>query len=472
MTVRMEVTNNAAKPNDKTDEGFPQKKTVSWIPSAKSNKVRSVEPKPAGDLTAANFQRSLKITLIAGQIFALLPVRGILTTKPSEVWFKRLYWKCFYTYICLFGQMFMTVMCINNMAHNMTSLKSTSPIIFYATTCFTTIIFYNMAKAWPKLVADVANIEQLDPCTCCRPNLVTKCNATCCGVLFLALIEHILSLLLAFASAGVCFPNLSLYEGFVKHFYPWVFNFLPYHGVLGFMTQFVHFQSTFIWNFSDLFVICISYFLTYRLQHVNKKLLNAQGKYLPETFWKATREEYGRVTKLIRRMDDVIGGVVFISFANNLFFICFQLFNTLENGLRGSSECTRRTHEDKTSLLGGSEAAAYFIFSLVYLIMRSVMVSLVAAQVNTESMVPAPVLYDVPSPVYCTEVQRFLDQVNGEVVALTGLKFFSVTRGLLLTVAGTIVTYELVMVQFNAPSPSSSSPTTTALPSTVTNNST
>ncbi|CAK1600233.1 unnamed protein product [Parnassius mnemosyne] len=100
--------------------------------------------------------------------------------------------------------------------------------------------------------------------------------------------------------------------------------------------------------------------------------------------------------------------------------------------------------------MGGYEAAAYFLFSLVYLITRSVAVSLIASQVNTASTVPAPVLYDVPSPVYCIEVQRFLDQVHGNKVALSGLQFFSVTRSLLLTVAGTIVTYELVMFQFNS----------------------
>ncbi|XP_052747521.1 gustatory receptor for sugar taste 64e-like [Bicyclus anynana] len=105
----------------------------------------------------------------------------------------------------------------------------------------------------------------------------------------------------------------------------------------------------------------------------------------------------------------------------------------------------------KHSLLSGYEAAAYFLFSLTYLITRSVAVSLIASQVNSASMVPAPVLYDVPSPVYCVEVQRFLDQVNGNKVALSGLQFFSVTRGLLLTVTGTIVTYELVMFQFNGP---------------------
>uniref|UniRef100_A0A8D9AWY0 Gustatory receptor for sugar taste 64f n=1 Tax=Cacopsylla melanoneura TaxID=428564 RepID=A0A8D9AWY0_9HEMI len=48
------------------------------------------------------------------------------------------------------------------------------------------------------------------------------------------------------------------------------------------------------------------------------------------------------------------------------------------------------------------------------------------------------------------KVSRFLTQVTSDDLALTGCKFFSVTRSLMLTIAGTIVTYEIVLVQFNA----------------------
>nr|AXF48830.1 gustatory receptor GR5 [Lobesia botrana] len=171
---------------------------------------------------------------------------------------------------------------------------------------------------------------------------------------------------------------------------------------------------------------------------------------MPQMFWRTVREDYGRVTLLVRKIDEVINGIVFISFANNLYFVCLQLFHTLDNGIKRTGECRASRHKG-TSPFAGYEAPAYFIFSLVYLISRSVAVSLIPSQVNSASLVPAPVLYDVPSPVYCIEVQRFIDQVNGDDVALSGMQFFTVTRGLLLTVAGTIVTYELVMLQLTPP---------------------
>ncbi|XP_072935928.1 gustatory receptor for sugar taste 64f-like [Epargyreus clarus] len=440
------------------DMGQKRDNTSYWIP-VKKNKVHTTVVKPAKD--PATFQASLRATLIIGQTFSLIPVDGVFSNKASDVRFVWSSWKCLYSLLSLLGQIFLTIMCIHKVVHSVTSLNATTPIIFYGTTCITMVLFFRVGRAWPNLVQHVVRTEELDPNY--DKNLANKCNITCVVVLTLALLEHILSLLSAFAGAMVCYPNVHLYEGFVKHFYPWVFNFLPYSPLLGIITQFLHFQSTFIWNFSDLFVICMSYYLTSRLDHVNKKLLAAQGKYLPEIFWRTSREEYGRAAQLVRKVDEAISGIVFISFANNLFFICLQLFNTLEDGIKGTGECSSRSKNTSANILGGYEAATYFLFSLVYLITRSAAVSLIASQVNTASNVPAAVLYDVPSPVYCVEVQRFLDQVNGDKLALSGLQFFSVTRSLLLTVAGTIVTYELVMFQFNSPSPTPATAVTTAL---------
>ncbi|XP_026764715.2 gustatory receptor for sugar taste 64f-like [Galleria mellonella] len=412
--------------------------------------------------TPATFQKSLKVTLVMGQIFSLLPVVGICSDDPMNVRFVYTSWKCFYSTFSILGQIYMALMCVYNFSLFLTSLNNVAPLIFYTTSCITMIMFYDAARAWPTLVQHIAHTELIDPNY--DKKLTIKCNITCAVVLTLALLEHTLSLLSKFAAASVCYPDESVYEGFIKHSFPSIFQVLPYSTALGVLTQFLHFQSTFIWNFSDLFVICMSYYLTSRLEHVNERLLEAQGKYLPETFWRTTREDYCRATKLVRKVDDVISGIVFMSFANNLIFVCLQLFNTLEDGIKGKGECSSRTKG--TPLLGGYEAAIYFVFSLIFLISRSVAVSLIAAQVNTASEVPVPVLYDVPSPAYCVEVQRFIDQVNGDNVALSGLKFFSVTRSLLLSVAGTIVTYELVMFQFN--SPSTTSTTSTVQPNTTT----
>lgn len=91
----------------------------------------------------------------------------------------------------------------------------------------------------------------------------------------------------------------------------------------------------------------------------------------------------------------------------------------------------------------------YFWFSLSYLIGRTIAVSLYAASINDESKVPLEVFRTVSRDDWCLEVKRFNEEVSNDTIALTGLRFFNLTRKLILSVAGTIVTYELVLIQFH-----------------------
>ena len=51
--------------------------------------------------------------------------------------------------------------------------------------------------------------------------------------------------------------------------------------------------------------------------------------YVPATTWGELREDYTRATNLVKLFDDVFSGIVLVSFANDLFFICMQLYNVL-----------------------------------------------------------------------------------------------------------------------------------------------
>lgn len=58
------------------------------------------------------------------------------------------------------------------------------------------------------------------------------------------------------------------------------------------------------------------------------------------------------------------------------------------------------------------------------------------------------VFRSVPRSAWCSEVARFNEEVGNDTIALTGMNFFNLTRQLVLSVTGTIVTYELVLIQF------------------------
>lgn len=72
-----------------------------------------------------------------------------------------------------------------------------------------------------------------------------------------------------------------------------------------------------------------------------------------------------------------------------------------------------------------------------------------AASINDESKVPLVVFRTVSRDDWCLEVKRFYEEVSNDTIALSGLRFFNLTRKLILSVVGTIVTYELFLIQFH-----------------------
>lgn len=117
--------------------------------------------------------------------------------------------------------------------------------------------------------------------------------------------------------------------------------------------------------------------------------------------------------------------------------------------------------------------AIYFWFSLIFLIARTLAVSLYSAEIYDQSKKPIQVLRAVPNNSWRPEVRRFTEQVVNDTIAFTGMRFFYITRKLILAVCdklfciplafgdfilnigffqfqitGTIITYELVLVQF------------------------
>uniref|UniRef100_A0A2A4JH60 Gustatory receptor n=1 Tax=Heliothis virescens TaxID=7102 RepID=A0A2A4JH60_HELVI len=392
------------------------------------------------------FQTAMRMILLIGQCFGLNPVQGINEKDASKLRFKLLSWRCLYTFISLIGQFIMAFALFLSLIKETSSTVDTASNFAFTTT----ILFFHIATKWPKLCMHIAKVESVDPNT--DTKLGKKFHIAFFVVLTLALMEHILSELHGISIALDCDPDTPLYESYMKHSFQWLFALIPYSDFVGILFHFSNLQCTFNWNFADVFVICMSMYLTVRLEQVNQRIIAAKDKNSPSSFWRTMREDYNRSVHLVRQVDKIIGGVVFISFASNLFFVCSQLLHTLAGGIKASQRCKPEIGSDRR-IFYGYEHSIYFVFSFAFLVIRSLAVSLTAAKVHAASLEPAYALYDVSSANYCLEVERFLDQIHGDTVALSGLQFFHVKRGLVLTIAGTIVTYELVLMQFTGVTP-------------------
>ncbi|KAI5639385.1 trehalose receptor domain-containing protein [Phthorimaea operculella] len=390
------------------------------------------------------FQRAMKFPIVIGQIFGLNPVLGIYEDDVSKLRFTFYSVRCMYSVLSVIGQLVLVGFCFLKIFWETdASLNSNTAVVFYACNCVITFQFLKVARKWPGLCRHIAKIEAIDPTV--DQTLVWKCNATVAVVIVLAILEHSLSDLSVISSAMACQPDKHPYDAYLNQNFYWIWVYVPYSTFFGLVSKFLSIQCTFTWNYSDAFIMCLCWYVTARLEQVNRRLQSVAGQIVPQSFYRTMREDYSKATNLVRKVNDIVSGIIFVSFASNLFSICFLILHTLEVGLKPDKICNVPSNE---RFLGGYEHAAFFIYTISFLILRSLSMSLMAARVNSTSDEAAHALYDVPADSYNIEVQRFLDQIHGDSVVLSGLQFFSVKRGMVLTIAATIVTYELVLIQF------------------------
>ncbi|KAI5639377.1 trehalose receptor domain-containing protein [Phthorimaea operculella] len=330
------------------------------------------------------FQRAMKVTILMGQIFGLFPVLGVCGDDVTKIRFTYQSGRFFYSVLSIIGQSILVFFCIFKIFWDVNaSLNSNCAVVFFLSNSIVTLFFIRVAMKWANLSRNIAKIEAVDPNT--DKHLILKCNVTCIGVILIAAVEHGLNDLSGVATVLACQPDKPPYESYLIQSYYWIWAYVPYNRYLGFFAKFVSIQCTFNWNYSDTFIMCICWYLSARLQQINDRISNIGEKVITPNFWRTMREDYTKATCLVRQVDDIISGITLVSFGSNLFSICFLLLHTLE-------------------LLSGYEHIIYYLFSISFLLIRSIMMSLMAARVNSKSVETAHALYEVPSDVFDDEV--------------------------------------------------------------------
>ncbi|KAH8349763.1 hypothetical protein KR084_005651 [Drosophila pseudotakahashii] len=372
--------------------------------------------------------------LIIAQIFALMPVREVSSKFAEDLtftWFSIRTYYALVTILCFGVTSGYLVAYVTNVSFNFDSVET---LVFYLSIFLISLSFLQLARKWPAIAQEWQLVEaKLPPLKWPKERrslaqhikLITIVATTC------SLVEHIMSMLSMGYYINSCprWPGYPV-DSFLYLNYSSVFYFVDYTRFLGIVGKVINVLSTFAWNFNDIFVMAVSVALAARFRQLNDYMMREAR--LPTTVehWMQCRINFRNLCKLCEEVDDAISTITLLCFSNNLYFICGKILKSMQA---------------KPSVLH----TLYFWFSLTYLLGRTLILSLYSSSINDESKRPLVIFRLVPREFWCDELKRFSEEVQMDNVALTGMKFFRLTRGVVISVAGTIVTYELILLQFN-----------------------
>nr|WPK18181.1 GR [Eucryptorrhynchus scrobiculatus] len=378
------------------------------------------------------FHDSMKKPLLLLQVFGFFPVGGIMSSNYKDLKFSWVSWRILYYLVFLIGNIINFVCyCVHR---KIDKILVVNAVFFHLEGVLLSILFLNLAQQWPQFVKEWHLVEVSMKRYELSMKLKRKVALIITSILGLALIEHAMVTTQQVLLSINRYPN-NTYDAMQDFFatvsLSEIFYYLPYYAWLGFYFKFLSLQKTFIWTFIDIFLISISLCFNFRLLQISKKLRYMSKIVVADEFvWGAIRRDYVKLSQLCELTNKRLCWFIIISYFSNIYHILVQLFGSL------------RPIQDPFH-------KNYFYVSFLLLILRVSAVCIFGGAIYEEHEDITRIVTTVPSTAYNIEVERFILHLATCEMGLTEKNFFKITRNLILKVTSVIVTYELVLIQFN-----------------------
>ncbi|XP_020716138.1 gustatory receptor for sugar taste 64b [Ceratitis capitata] len=386
-------------------------------------------------LQEQTFHKSVSKVLLVSQFFGLLPVSNILADDVQRIHYS---W-------CSVHSVYSGAIIILNTLEFCTvgylvfkaglNFHNSGTISLFVVCMLEHFYFWRLATQWPLIMRVWRRTEEIF----LRPpyhiyatyNMKARIYALSSLVMCSAMVEHSFLVFNSFHHSNIervqCKYNVSFWESLYRRERPHLSRVLPFSIWYLPVVEWINLTLAYPRSFTDAFIICVSVGLAARFHQLYLRIEAVHNKALPTLFWTEVREHFLELLHLMRLLNDNIAPLILLACSNNMYFICFQLFNSFQN-------------------IGVDLIAVFaFWYSLFFAIFRTILTLLTASSVNDYSKKILLTLRSVPSTSWCTEAQRFSEQLAFDLTAWSGCGFFFITRQLILAMASTIFTYEVMV---------------------------
>ncbi|XP_055605233.1 gustatory receptor for sugar taste 64a-like [Uranotaenia lowii] len=385
----------------------------------------------------AKFNMSMVSAFVAFQLFGIFPVMGIRKRDPLDLRFKWTSFRTIFSLLITTVGIVMFYIELERLDKVGANAINTIGIVFYGTTVISMFLMINLARKWRPLAVRWELYDR----SLVNERLVsgTKLSSIVRLLTAIFIVAGFFEHLLAKTSDGVSQYEEAVYchwdvSNFLRYFANRHYSFVPktmrFNIFILLFFEFCNLALTMTWTCVDLTIILVSVSLSVYFQRFNTKLDLFHGgiSVVGEQFWIEIRKQYLQICNLVEASSNLLAPLVIFSCGTNLYLICFHLVTI-----------SWRAQNIPTMIKNW--------YSLVYMIFKTVAVLYSAAMVNETSKCSLRMLLRVPNAGWCLELDRFTNQLRTQQVALSGMGFFSLTKQTMLAMAGTVITYELVMLK-------------------------
>uniref|UniRef100_A0A1I8PVU0 Gustatory receptor n=1 Tax=Stomoxys calcitrans TaxID=35570 RepID=A0A1I8PVU0_STOCA len=315
-------------------------------------------------------------------------------------------------------------------------LTTTGPLSFSIECVLAFMLFLDLSRKWPNLIKATRQLEVIFlgvPYGACPESQMLSRRVRLTGSIFLmgAILEHLCYVSSSLYSNHLQILQCNLTVDFWRNYYTrerlQFFSLIEYNVWLVPLLQWITISMTFVWNFVDIFLILVSQVLAMRFNQFKWHIQCHQKEHMSTDFWLNVRQDFLSLTDLLWKFDRALSSLVLLSCAQSLYFLAVQTFHAFLYRDNFMSEI-------------------YFWFSLVFVACRTFYMMWSAANINHTANGILSTIYEIPTSKWCLELKRLNEVIVSDLIALSGKGFFFLTRRLMLAMLGTLVIYELVLL--------------------------
>ncbi|XP_044007076.1 gustatory receptor for sugar taste 64f-like [Aphidius gifuensis] len=386
-----------------------------------------------------DFHSAMGPIITIGQYFGVFAIDGIKNPTPETMTFKIKSFRTIYSCgvsLNILILLYCIVFHIIRESINKNKEVSSSLIpfgIFIGLSFLINVICICRSQMWIDLQMKWKKVEEtLDMFYLHTPQLRIKFQIFFSLAEIFKLGAHVMAVVFSAKNANGVIEQIQLRGKFlVDAFYGSNdISFDSWLGILGIYFLIILVFASFIRMFTDLFIIFLAIGLTERYKAMNEHVSDLIKSNCQPINWSRLKIHYEMLSDLVRETDRVISPLIFLSIGSNIYFICIYLLDGLIP-----------QHD-------GILNAIYFFGGFVLLVIKTIAVILFAARINDESKKPILFLSKCPVQGPSFEPQWLQLQLSIDEVALTAMNCFSITRKFLITVTTTVISYEIVLLQF------------------------
>uniref|UniRef100_A0A182S567 Gustatory receptor n=1 Tax=Anopheles funestus TaxID=62324 RepID=A0A182S567_ANOFN len=405
-----------------------------WHWLRKRGNVTFVRPAEEIDDQKERFYLAISSVLRWARMLGVFPLSNVTAPDPDALRFNYFSLYIVLSVLSVAGGLFVMIAALIRLNRVGINAMNIAEPIFFGICTLLTLLFVRLAIVWRKFMLFWAQREEL---FFARPygaiNLRRKVIGLALCILVSGLVEHVAYVINqaynVYQESITCRYNVTnpikLYGSLT---FQSVYQSVPYHHLVTMYLLYTTISLTFVWTFTDLFILLIATGIACRFEQLNKRIdTNLQNS--SEAFWGEMRTHFVGLMELVERTNRIVGPLVIVSCANDMYFLCLQTLNTVEDKPFAINEW-------------------YFRYSFSFLIMRTTVKLWYAAEVDEKSKRTHKLVQKIRIEHYNDELE-ILRICSGAGVSISGMGFFNITRKIFLTMAGSILTYELVLLRFH-----------------------